>query len=95
MKKYRDENFPKQFGLVQTGIIARENNNRTKEFCKNWWNELERGSKRDQLSFNYVLWKDKDIKVKTINPNIFQSEYFQLFNHTPFKRKLKKRYRRA
>lgn len=93
MQRYREQNFPTNFGLVQTGIIVRKNNNKTWNFCKNWWSELMTGSRRDQLSFDYVLWKNKDIKIQTIHPKIFQSEYFQLFNHTPFKIKLKKRRR--
>lgn len=57
MQKYRNENFPTNYGLVETTVLIRKNNKSTIEFCNEWWDEIKNGSRRDQLSFNYVCWK--------------------------------------
>jgi len=75
---YAKEGFPKNYGLVQSGIIFRYHNN---EDCirlmEAWWKEVEQYSHRDQLSFNYVLWKNPDIKIVYLDKNLFNSEYFK------------------
>lgn len=58
MERYRNYGFPKNFGLIATGLIHRTApKNENIIFAKRWWKELENGSVRDQLSFNYVQWK--------------------------------------
>jgi hypothetical protein len=57
MRRYRDENFIQRAYLPATGIIYRVHNDRTKEFQRVWWEEIENGSHRDQLSFNYAAQK--------------------------------------
>jgi len=55
---YRAEKYPSDNGMVGSTIMIR--NHRSKkipEFMNYWWNEVNFKSKRDQLSFNYVLWK--------------------------------------
>ena len=44
-----------------------------------WYEEIEKYSYRDQLSFNYVLWKEKD-KIKYISKN-YALEYFNQNYH--------------
>jgi len=57
MERYRAKGFPEHFGLIATGLIHRRGSkNENIIFAKRWWEELEKGSKRDQLSFNYVQW---------------------------------------
>ncbi|WP_224996825.1 glycosyltransferase domain-containing protein [Cesiribacter sp. SM1] len=56
--RYRQENFPPGFGLISGGVLMR--NHHHPEVAKAgelWWNEVKNGSRRDQLSFNYVVWK--------------------------------------
>lgn len=58
MKRYKDENFPVNYGLVQTNVMMRRHNDPyCKELMEKWWEELKDYSHRDQLSFNYALWK--------------------------------------
>ena len=58
MKRYRAENFPENYGLVQTNIMLRKHNDRyCVDLMEKWWSELKDYSHRDQLSFNYALWK--------------------------------------
>lgn len=60
MKFYMDQGFPRDFGLCEGTIIVVDlSSNVAKKIMKLWWEELCRsGSRRDQLSFPYVLWKN-------------------------------------
>jgi len=70
MDRYKAEGLPVNHGMVQTGVIGRRNSDRVKEFERLWWEEIKNESQRDQLSFNYCLWKYPDlIKVDTFDPN--------------------------
>ena len=58
MKRYKDEGFPTDYGLVQTNVMIRLHNDQySKDLMEKWWSELKDYSHRDQLSFNYALWK--------------------------------------
>lgn len=57
IKRYQKEGFPTHFGLNETGLLVRHNVDWVKTLDDMWWNEIEKGSHRDQLSFNYCLWK--------------------------------------
>jgi hypothetical protein len=80
MARYRKQGYPKNWGLVQSGLIIRKNTEDVSYFCNLWWEEIQRGSKRDQLSFNYVLWR-YTIPVRVINPSEFGGLYFHLYSH--------------
>lgn len=54
----RKEKFPRNIGLCETGVMFRKHNvSLTNETNVMWWNCIKHYSRRDQLSFNYVLWK--------------------------------------
>lgn len=54
------QNYPQKNGLFETNIIFREHYNKIIiKTMKDWWWMIENFSRRDQLSFNYVLWKNK------------------------------------
>ena len=56
--KLRKENYPKHNGLYETNVMFRKHNTSLiSETNVMWWDCIEKFSKRDQLSFNYVLWK--------------------------------------
>lgn len=77
MERYKKEGFPKKYGLVQSNIIVRKHNDPTCiKLMEIWWNELKNGSHRDQLSFNYALWKCPNIKIKLLDKTICNSRYF-------------------
>jgi hypothetical protein len=38
-------------------VILRRHTDAIRHLNEAWWNEIVRGSRRDQLSFNYVAWK--------------------------------------
>lgn len=56
--KLESEGFPHNFGLAETGLIYRRNTDFAKQICEEWGKQmLSNGTHRDQLTFNYVLWK--------------------------------------
>jgi hypothetical protein len=59
IKRYKDEGFPKHFGLFECGLIITSIHNKTsKSILSSWWKEFyDSGSMRDQISLPYTLWK--------------------------------------
>jgi hypothetical protein len=57
MDRYRKEGMPKNYGLIRGGFFIRRNNPETNHFFEKWWEEISTGSRRDQLSFDYLRWK--------------------------------------
>ena len=55
--KYMYEGYPSNNGLLAAGVMFRKNNQKVIALMELWWSEVEKGSHRDQLSFNYCLWK--------------------------------------
>lgn len=79
MYKYLEEGYPVNNGMLQTGITFRKNNNLIRTFMNQWWSEIEQGSHRDQLSFNYVKHY-YPIKHKELSSDLLISK-FKLHNH--------------
>ena len=57
INRYKAENYPDNNGLISAGVMFRKNNQKVIDLMELWWSEVEKGSHRDQLSFNYCLWK--------------------------------------
>jgi hypothetical protein len=73
MKRYRTAGYPENNGLFATGIIARWHNRpNVRSMCELWWKEYRNGSRRDQLSLNYAIWRSQPIKLSAV-------EHDQLF----------------
>ena len=53
--RYRTEGFPEHYGLWRCGAMLRERS--CDELNQVWWDEISRGTWRDQLSFPYACWK--------------------------------------
>lgn len=52
------EHYPTDKGLWETNFLFRvHSNNRIQNMDHLWWNCIDNYSRRDQLSFPYVLWK--------------------------------------
>lgn len=73
-------NYPKYNGLYENGIIVRNNNPLVKKTMKLWFEMLLKYSKRDQLSYNWVISQTK-VNVFTIKMNIVSNDYFEIINH--------------
>lgn len=80
MSRYQKEGFPSNYGLTSCWFLVRRNNERVREFNHMWWNEVSRGSVRDQLSFDYVRWKT-DIKMNWMDGDLINHPWFGRYNH--------------
>ena len=82
MNRYASENYPPQNGLVESGVIYRRHNDL---YCiclmELWKNEIIKGSHRDQLSFNYCLWKVDDVGFQYVGLDLFNNPYFRWCSH--------------
>lgn len=82
--EYKRIGFPKHFGLFETNIVIRNHND---EDCKiimdTWWNEMEKFTKRDQMSFTVALWKNKKEcdYVLSLGNNSRRNPYFIVDSH--------------
>lgn len=54
MERYRREAYPMNAGLHENTVILRRHNRRVEAFNEIWWEEIQKGSRRDQLSSQYV-----------------------------------------
>jgi hypothetical protein len=87
MERYKEEGFPTDYGLLQSNIIIRKHNEPDcVRLMEAWSEEVMNGSHRDQLSFNYCCWKNKDIKIKYLDKFIYRSKWFS-WNSAHSKRK--------
>lgn len=57
---YKKEGFPRHYGIYHNAILVRKHNElKCIKVMEEWWEQLCKFSKRDQMSLNYVLWKNK------------------------------------
>ena len=57
---YRQQGYPAHNGMIETTAVLRDNSERARKINNLWWKEIVAGSRRDQLSINYVLWRLKE-----------------------------------
>ncbi|MDD5650278.1 MAG: putative nucleotide-diphospho-sugar transferase [Candidatus Nanoarchaeia archaeon] len=80
-KRYSDLNYNYSNGLIAGGAILFKNNERTIKFFKEWWEEIKVFSHRDQLSANFVLSKNPELKYRLLDFDVFRSKYFKIDKH--------------
>ena len=74
--RYQDEGYPSHNGLITGMVILRRHNEKDCiRVMEDWWTEIKYGSKRDQLSFNYVAWKN-NTKFNYMDGDSRNNEYF-------------------
>jgi hypothetical protein len=58
MARQRDAGFPEGFGVPSTMVLARDHADpRAHALMETWWEELKRGSRRDQLALPFAAWQ--------------------------------------
>ena len=76
VERYRTEGYPQDNGLVvQMEVLRKHNESDVIEAMENHWIELKHNSRREQLSFNYIAWKDK-LKFSYIPGDSRDNEFF-------------------
>ena len=81
IESYRDQGYPEHNGLLACGVIVRNTSLSILSKVENdWWNEVNRWTFRDQLSFPYVLWKNK-YKCDMIQLNLWNNHLVKFVPH--------------
>ena len=81
IEKYKKEGFPDDKGLVISGVLFRRHNEKDCiETMESWWKEIKYHSRRDQLSFNYVAWKN-NFKFNYLEGHDRTNHYFNFMKH--------------
>ena len=76
--RYRQEGYPENNGQARNTVILRRHHNQNIiKTMEDWWTEVKYGSKRDQLSFPYVAWKNQ-LDFNFIDEDIDNNEWFEL-----------------
>ena len=79
----KNHNMPDNYGLNETNIVYRRHNDpKIIKLMEDWWYMISNFSKRDQLSFSYVLWKNNivvdDIKFDNARIDVLN---FRIYSH--------------
>ena len=62
--RYGEAGYRQKSPLIETNVILRRHNQpQVIALMKKWWAELERGSRRDQVSLNYCMDQVSDLKL--------------------------------
>ena len=75
-----DDNYPRHNGLTETTVLVRKNIDSVNRLMDDWYFMLSTYSRRDQLSFNYCLWKNP-IRIKFLDMYVFDNKYFKHNGH--------------
>lgn len=80
----RQEGYPRYNGLCETNVLYRVHSDRKiSTFDTEWWRCIDANSRRDQLSYNYVLWKQSlpCHYLMGVGVNVRNSEHFSICLH--------------
>jgi hypothetical protein len=80
INRYREEGYPANNGLVDCGVLLRRHTAKMNRFNERWYREIVTGSRRDQLSFNYVAWK-LGLKYQLMPGTYFKNPHFKWIRH--------------
>ncbi|NEZ43520.1 glycosyltransferase domain-containing protein [Paenibacillus alvei] len=81
LEAYRKADYPQDNGLVASGLMfCSHQDPKVIQLMQQWWDEIEALSKRDQLSFYYVFWKNQE-QYAVIEDDIFKHPCFQYRHH--------------
>ena len=76
MNRYIAESYPSNNSLAVTmQVLRRHHQPDCIKAMERWWQEIKHGSKRDQLSFNYSLWKT-EMKFNYFSGDSRDNKYF-------------------
>jgi hypothetical protein len=84
MQMLKQLNYPEACGLTENFMIYRRHHDEeVKELMTDWWWWVSNFSKRDQLSFNFVIW-NRNFKIHIFEPQFSRSgTCLEFVNHKP------------
>lgn len=80
MQWYKKEGYPVNNWLAETTCVIRKNTPEMTNFNISWWNQIRKHSFRDQLSFDYLIWKTQ-LEYNIIPGWRTRSVYFLYVSH--------------
>jgi len=81
VSRYTREGYPSNAGLAECPVVLRRHSPAVRAFNEAWWEEITRGSKRDQLSFPYLARK-MGLRYGTFPGTISDATLFHRGPHT-------------
>jgi len=81
-EKFKKERFPEQQGLYELGVIVRKNSPKMLNFDLAWWELVCRYSSRDQISFPFVLWRNRSVNILELPGNVVDNDFLPML-HKP------------
>lgn len=84
VESYRRDGMSDNSGLLSGGMLFRKNNKRMNAANELWWNENLKWSYQDQLSLQYVLWKNK-VKYKELMLSLWENDLIMFRSHKTMK----------
>ena len=77
INKYKQLNYPTENGLIESTVLFRKHNDdEVIKVMEDWFTELKENSIRDQLSFNYVAWKN-NFNYDQSDILVWKNQYFE------------------
>lgn len=79
--QYYMENYPKHNGLYECGCLVRWHEDiKMQKIMEEWWEEICKFSRRDQVSLPYISWKN-DYCIDISDLNIKKNSFFKEIGH--------------
>ncbi len=75
-----EQQYPAHNGLIESTVMVRKNKREINQLMEDWYSILIRYSRRDQLSFNYCLWK-RPVSIKFLDMHVYHCKYFDHAGH--------------
>ncbi|WP_213349339.1 hypothetical protein [Candidatus Vampirococcus lugosii] len=89
-ERHKEFGYEYNNGLIEGGVILFKNNERVKKFFDDWWFEIKNYSHRDQLSANFAIFLNPELKyLITKNPIYDSPKYFSLLKRKKSRFKIK------
>ena len=81
LSSYLNEGYPGDINSVDTCVLVRDHHDEhLKKVMSDWWDELNKWSIRDQMSFGYVCWKN-DLVYDTSPLYVYDNPFFTVYSH--------------
>lgn len=78
---YIKQGFPPHFGLIFGGVIFRNHKSSLmRDVSEAWWEEIVNGSRRDQLCFDFIRWKNS-FDIEWIDYKLIKNPLFFVTFH--------------